>query len=86
MKDLSMKQNVLQEIIDLMDQKDGESLKNHPKFASPVTEEPSLDAEIAEEEISSEEPEVLSAEAPAELDGLSEEDLQMLLEKFKDLQ
>lgn len=88
MKDLAMKQNVLQEIIDLMEAREGESLKSHPKFAKAMPEakpegEEGLQVEGVEEE-SLDAPEVDEAEKPE--GELSEEDMQMLLEKFKELQ
>jgi hypothetical protein len=87
MKDLSVKQNVLQEIIDLMEQREGESLKSHPKFAKAMPEmKPEMESEdpmmgMDKKEESIESPEVEKAEGE-----LSDEDLQMLLEKFKELQ
>ena len=87
MKDLSVKQNILKEIMDLMDAKEGEGLKAHPKFAAakievkPESDEPELPVDGAELEEKLEVPE----EEKAEGDELSDDDLQMLLEKFKDL-
>lgn len=83
MKDLAMKQNVLQEIIDLMEAREGESLKSHPKFAKAKPEgEEGLPVEGVEEKLES--PEVEESEGAE--GELSEEDMQMLLEKFKELQ
>lgn len=89
MKDLSTKQNVLQEIIDLMDAREGEGLKNHPKFAKATPElkpegesEDPAEGSALEEKLES--PEVEKSEGGE--GELSDEDMQMLLEKFKELQ
>jgi hypothetical protein len=88
MKDLSIKQNVLQEIMDLMDARDGEDLKSHPKLmAAKIEVKPEGDSkspiEGSDLEESLESPEVEKSEGD---DGeISPEDLQALLEKFKGL-
>lgn len=38
MKDLSLKQNVLKEIMDLMSEREGKALKNHPKLVAAKVE------------------------------------------------
>ena len=86
MKDLSVKQNVLQEIIDLMEAREGESLKSHPKFAKPM---PELSGDAKEEmPIEGEAVAEESLEAPSmeKSEGeLSEEDMQMLLQKLQEM-
>lgn len=79
MKDLKVKQDVLQEIIDLMDEREGDSLKKHPKLlASKVeVEAPAPEADEKSEELPKEE----SAELPE--GEISPEDLDKLLEHLK---
>ena len=84
MKDLGLKQNVLQEIIDMMDEKEGEGLKSHPKLmaaklevAKPEVEEMELEPEA--------EKEPMLEKVQGEDSEISEDDLQKLLAHFKDL-
>ena len=80
MKDLELEQNVLQEIMDLMDQREGESLKKHPKLAvAKIEVEKPEPEEMEAEELSSEAPKVEGEEE------ISPEMIQKLLEHFKDL-
>lgn len=81
MKNLEIKKNILQEIMELMDAKEGESLKKHPKFMAAKVEVEKPAEEGLEMESSSESPE---AEALEEGD-ITPEQLQKLLEHFKDL-
>lgn len=81
MQDLEMKQNILKEIMDLMDQKEGEKLKSHPKFmaAKVEVEKPAVEeAEPKEESVEVGEKSMSESE-------VSPEQLQMLLEQLKDL-
>lgn len=78
MKDLALKQNVLQEIMDLMDEKEGENLKSHPKLMAAKIEVEKPEGEEMLEE---------SSEAPAvpSEDEISPEMLEKLIEHFKGL-
>lgn len=84
MKDLELKQNVLQEIMDLMDSRDGDRLKNHPKLkpAAVAVEIEKVPKEESEEEIEpkSEDPEM---EEKDDEEEISPDMLQALLEKLK---
>ena len=83
MKDLATKQNVLQEIMDLMDGKDKERLKSHPKFAAKKVEMPAEEMpEVAEES----EPAIEGVDSELAEGELSQDDIRMLLEKLKDLE
>lgn len=94
MQDLEMKKKVAQEIIALMDEKEGERLKKHPKLAAAAA--PKVDPVEGEEEEmklgegaeSADEP---SLEVDPELASKDEEELspeliQKLLEMMKDKQ
>lgn len=82
MQDLDLKKKVLSEIMDLMDAREGDRLKKHPKLMKAeievVNEEKKEDDEMMDEkeEISEEN------EVEAELDP---EMLQMLIEKMKEM-
>lgn len=85
MKDLEMKQNVLKEIMDLMDARQGDKLKSHPKLVAAKIEvakpkEVMMKADDAEESLES--PEMEAKEGDSEV---SPEMLQKLLEHFKGL-
>ena len=80
MKDLETKESVLQEIIDLMDAREGEDLKKHPKLLA-------ASVEVEKPEVVAEEPEV-SSDVLAQKDDeeeISPEQIRKLLEHFKDL-
>ena len=89
MKDLETKQKVLQEIMDLMEGRESDRLKSHPKFAKPKVEAP---VEEEGEEMEMADKEEVPSEMPSEekeeskSDELSDEDIQLLLEKMKDLE
>lgn len=81
MEDLELKKKVLQEMMDLMDQKDGENLKGHPKMMALKVE--------AKPEVGSPDDEVLDSqkvEDSEDEDDLSPEMVQKILEMYKDLQ
>lgn len=80
MKDLDLKQNVLQEIMDLMDEREANDLKAHPKLmaAKVEVEKP------AEDELEAELESAPAEEQPSE-DEVTPEMLQKLLEHFQDL-
>lgn len=88
MKDLEVKKNVLKEIMDLMDAREGDSLKKHPKLvaAKIEVEKPEDDEmEMPEtEEDSDMMPEMDSAEEKSE-DDISPEDLERLMELHRSL-
>lgn len=79
MEDLDLKKKVLQEMMDLMDQKDGESLKGHPKMMALKVE--------AKPEVESPEPGVDPVDGgESEEDELSPEMVQKILEMYKQMQ
>lgn len=92
MKDLGAKQNVLKEIMELMDKKEGDSLKSHPKLmAAKVevlkpdgkSETPAIDAMKKIKDASAspmDEKSSISGDS-----DVSHEDLQKLLAHFKGL-
>lgn len=81
MQDQESKRKVLQEIMDLMDEKDGEQLKRHPKFVSKATEAEEPEIEGVEVSVEGEEePEAVSSDSE-----LSPEVVQKLLEMYDDL-
>lgn len=79
MKDLETKKKVLSEIMELMDEKEGENLKmKSPKFMA---------AKVEIEKPEEEKPiEMMSGEESEEKEELSPEMVQKLLEMYKDLQ
>lgn len=88
MKDLGIKQKTLQEIIDLMDEREGSELKNHPKLiAAKIEVKPEGESEDplqALKSASADEDE--SAEdLPKDGDEVSPEDLKKLLEHFQSI-
>lgn len=103
MKDLEIKKNILQEIMDLMDEKEADGLKNHPKFmaakleiAKPEesdeekSEDPSEDFSLKDmkEDMSEGEEPVIESDADSlseKKDELNPEDLQKLLELYKQM-
>ena len=76
MEDMDMKKKVLQEMMDLMDQKDGDKLKCHPKMMALKVEAKPPEASPAEESPESEEPSE---------DDLSPEMVQKILEMYKQM-
>lgn len=83
MQDQGMKQKVLQEIMDMMDEKDGEQLKAHPKFMAAKIEvaKPKVLAvgdESTEEEGPGEEVEM--TEKPESEEEISPEMIEKLIE------
>ena len=78
MKDLETKESVLQEIIDLMDEREGNDLKKHPKLMA-------ASLEVEEPEAPSEEDESSDALAAKDEEEITPEQIQKLLEHFKDL-
>ena len=83
MKDLETKQNVLKEIMALMDEREGDKLKSHPKLmAAKIEVEKPKGAEGILEKLKNESPEAPEAEAESEV---TPEQLQKLLDHFKGL-
>ncbi len=87
MQDLDMKKKVIQEVIDLMEAKQGDKLKSHPKLMASKIEV--AKGEPDEVEMSEEKPEIELEMGGPEKDGESEEELspemlQKLLEQLKD--
>lgn len=78
MEDLELKKKVLQEMMDLMDQKDGENLKGHPKMMALKVE--------AKPEVENPESGVDPVDGGEDEDELSPEMVQKILEMYKDLQ
>lgn len=80
MKDMDLKKKVLSEIMDLMDAREGDRLKKHPKLMKAeievVNEEKKEDDEMM--------PEMMDEEKEAEMD-IDPEMLQMLIEKMKEM-
>lgn len=76
MIDNELKDSALQELIDLMDEREGMELKKHPKLMAA-----SVEVEKPEMKVEGESPEV---EESAEGE-ISAEDLQKLIEHFKGL-
>lgn len=79
MQDLETKQKILDEIMSMMDEKDGERLKSHPKLAAASMPEEKPGLELGEDE-SSENPEMEKKEG-----DLDPETVQKILEMYKDL-
>lgn len=80
MKDLETKKNVLKEIMDLMDSREGDRLKKHPKLVAAQIEVGKPEIEAEEEE---ETPEIESEGEESE--EISPEMIEALLEKLQDL-
>ena len=95
MESADLKSKVLQEIMDLMDEKEGDALKSHPKLMAAKIEvaKPEDSAEALKEKLLGDKGEdesghemVESPEMEQKEDGeLSPEDLKKLLEHFKGL-
>lgn len=82
MLDLDMKKKVAQEIMDLMDVKDGEKLKKHPKLVAAsieVEKKPGLEALKSEDEPSPES-ELMEKKEDSSEPELDEETIKKLLE------
>ncbi len=94
MTDIETKKKVLEEIMSLMDEKEGEKLKSHPKFmAAKIEVEKPIEgaAEIEKEkmlgDLGEEKPGHELAESPLQEkaeDEISPEMIDMLLKKYKD--
>lgn len=86
MKDMDLKKKVLSEIMDLMDAREGDRLKKHPKLMKAeievVNEEKKEDDEMMDEK--EEGMEEMPEEKEAEMD-IDPEMLQMLIEKMKEM-
>lgn len=86
MQDLDLKKKVLSEIMDLMDAREGDRLKKHPKLMKAeievVNEEKKEDDEMMPEMMDEKEEISEENEVEAELDP---EMLQMLIEKMKEM-
>lgn len=83
MQDLEMKKSILKEIMDMMDAREGEGLKKHPKLAAkaevPAPEEAmSLESEEKPEMMEEAKPEMSS-------DEIDPEDLERLMELHRTL-
>lgn len=83
MKDLELKKNVLKEIMDLMDSREGDRLKGLKAKAAPVKVEIEADAEPEDEMSENEDIESEAGGDDPEMD-LSPEMIQKLLEKLKE--
>lgn len=77
MQDMDIKKKVLEEIMGLMDEKEGEKLKSHPKLMAAKIEVEKPEAEIKEIEPSVEPSEEAEEEITPEM-------IDMLLKKYKD--
>lgn len=90
MKDMDLKKKVLSEIMDLMDAREGDRLKKHPKLMKAeievVNEEKKEDDEMMPEMMDEKEEgmEDIQEEKEAEMD-IDPEMLQMLIEKMKEM-
>ena len=81
MQDLEIKKSILKEIMDMMDAKESEGLKKHPKLASAEMEVESPEAEMSEEK-----PEMMEESKPEmSEDEIDPEDLERLMELHKSL-
>lgn len=90
MKDMDLKKKVLSEIMDLMDAREDDRLKKHPKLMKAeievVKEEKKEDDEMTPEMMDEKEEvmDEMSEEKEAEMD-IDPEMLQMLIEKMKEM-
>ena len=86
MKDMDLKKKVLSEIMDLMDAREGDRLKKHPKLMKAeievVNEDKKEDDEMMPEMMDEKEEISEENEVEAEFDP---EMLQMLIEKMKEM-
>lgn len=88
MQDVEMKKKILSEIMDLMDEKDGEMLKMHPKVVAAKVE---VEKPAASDAVSIMKDKMSSSESdPAEPDMESEDDMspemvKKILEMYKDM-
>ena len=81
MDDMDLKKKTLQEIIDLMDQKDGDRLKAHPKLSAAVMMPEKKDSiEVVEGSPEEESKESPLEEKDEDADEVSPEMIQKLLE------
>lgn len=81
MRDLETKESVLQEIIDLMDAREGDDLKKHPKLMAASLEVEKPEIEVEGPEVSSDD----LAKKEDDEEEISPEQIRKLLEHFKDL-
>lgn len=94
MMDIETKKKVLEEIMSLMDEKEGEKLKSHPKFMAAkieVAKPVEGDAEMMKEKMLGDESEMKPGHELSESPGvesseeeISPEMIDMLLKKYKD--
>lgn len=90
---LDLKKNILKEIMDMMDAKEGDRLKKHPKFMKAEIEigaKPKEDEMMDDKEDKPEiemDPKLDAKEdvAEGEMDDIDPEMLQMLIEKMKEM-
>lgn len=82
MQDLDAKKKVLSEIMDLMDEKEGDKLKTHPKLMAAKVEVVKPKIEGLEEIVSEEKP-LESAMEEASEEEISPEMIQKLLEMYE---
>lgn len=88
MKDLETKKKVLSEIMDLMDEKDGEMLKMHPKVLAAKVE---VEKPEKEDAVSIMKSKMMGSEEPSEgleiesEDEMSPEMIKKMLEMYKDM-
>ena len=79
MQDMDIKKKVLEEIMGLMDEKEGDKLKSHPKFMAAKIEVEKPEAEIKEIE-----PGVEVEPSEEVEEEITPEMIDMLLKKYKD--
>ncbi|WP_413581100.1 hypothetical protein [Bdellovibrio sp. HCB288] len=82
MEDLDSKKKVLEEIMALMDEKEGEGLARHPKLVSAKVDV--VKPEVANEENPSEA--LLQEKEESDEEELSPEMIQKVLEMYKDME
>lgn len=88
MKDMDLKKKVLSEIMDLMDAREGDRLKKHPKLMKAEIEVVNEEKKEDEDEMKVEMDPKLDAKedvAEGEMDDIDPEMLQMLIEKMKEM-
>lgn len=85
MQDLELKKKVLQEMMDLMDEKDGESLKSHPKMMA-LKVEAKPEVEEKESHLMADGSKMLDGEMSEDDEELSPEMVQKILEMYKQMQ
>jgi len=86
MQNMDVKKKVLEEIMGLMDEKEGDKLKSHPKLMAAKVEV--VKPEMVMEEGSLEEEKMESPDEESkesDMDGLTPEMIQELLEKYESM-